>query len=103
MMADAEMAAQHLDVLAERTVGLEAALPCGDAVAAAVDRGGRDRQRLGQPGAQLLLLRDRAPARAAAQEAGYVDRLDVAKRARERDHLPHFGGEAARELARVDP
>src|SRR5260370_10375202 len=48
MMTQAAVAAIDLDILARRAVLIETGLPGADAVAAAEDRGGRHRRRLGQ-------------------------------------------------------
>src|SRR5213083_3424401 len=98
MVSHAAVAAPHLDVLGERARVLEAAPPRDHAVAAAVERAGRDGERRAERRARLgpglvpplpVETRD-------ARRGGRV------KRARERDHLAHVAGEAARQLAGVD-
>jgi hypothetical protein len=102
MVPDAEVAARHLDALALRALDLAAALPGDDAIGPAVDRRRGDRQRGRELAPHLLLVRQRAALGAPAEEAGDVDGVDVAERARERDHQAHRLREAPSQLARVD-
>src|SRR5213595_3753193 len=98
MVPHAAVAAPHLDVLGQRALVLEAAPPRDHAVAAAVERAGGHGERRVERGAR------RGPGLAPPPgvEARDARGGGRAEWARERDHLAHVGGKAARQLAGVD-
>src|SRR5262245_9730071 len=102
MVADAEMAARDLEVLAERPLLETAAPPRGDPVRAAKNRRRRHGERCIERATVHWLVGHAAPAGPLAEEARHVRRLQVPERARERDHLPHVGREVPCQLARID-
>src|SRR5262245_63190896 len=98
VVAHSAVTALDDDVLAPRSLLLEAAPPGDDAVAPAEDRGGRDRQRLPELRGEIASIGAAAP----AQEARDVAGGGIPKGTRQRDHLTDVCGHAARQLARVD-
>src|SRR6266481_2068248 len=98
MVPHAAVAAPHLDVLGQRALVLEAAPPRDHAVAAAVERaGGHGERRVERRARRRPGLAP--PSRVEARDARDGGRAEWA---RERDHLAHFGGKAARQLAGID-
>src|ERR1700687_1049256 len=102
MMATAAVAAIDFDVLALRTVLVEARLPGADAVAAAEDRGGRHRRRAGQRAAERIVLFDLAAARQFIGTPGVGGFRRAGQRTGETDHAEQLFGRALGKLAGIE-